>query len=95
MAGLVLVCTGRDPEIAAFNAASPLHKLHPASLADGTMVLPVSLLTWAGKGQGYFGAWDLLLSLPVRRITMADWPKQWTNDDRGIACSGAGGRPLC
>ena len=74
MSGLVLVALGREEEIAAFNAASPLNKIHPALLADGTPVLPVSLLTWAGKGQGFFGAWELFLSMPVRRITAADWP---------------------
>lgn len=74
-AGLVLVTTGRESEVAAFNAGSPVHKLAPAMLTDGAAVLPVSLLTWAGPGQGYAGAWDLLLSLPVRQVTATDWPR--------------------
>lgn len=74
MAGLVLVASGKEEDISAFNASSPVHKIHPMPLADGALVLPVSLLTWAGKGQGFCGAWELLLSLPVRRITAADWP---------------------
>lgn len=74
LAGLVLDATGREGEIAAFNAASGIHKLVPARLNDGTPVLPVSLLTWAGAGQGFCGAWELLLSMPVCRVTTADWP---------------------
>lgn len=74
MAGLVLVASAKESEITAFNASSPIHKINPAVLGDGTPVLPVSLLTWAGRGQGFSGAWDMLLSMPVRRITAADWP---------------------
>ncbi len=74
MGGLVLVADGKEAEIEAFNASSPAHKMQPALLADATPVLPVSLLTWAGRGQGFFGAWDIILSMPVRRVTTADWP---------------------
>jgi len=74
MAGLVLVASGKEEEISAFNASSPVHKICPMPLADGDLVLPVSLLTWAGRGQGFCGAWELFLSMPVRRVTAADWP---------------------
>ncbi len=74
MAGLVLVASAKEPEIEAFNESSPIHKIHPVPLTDGALVLPVSLLTWAGNGQGFCGAWELFLSLPVRQVTAADWP---------------------
>jgi len=74
MSGLVLVAADAAEAISAFNASSPVHKISPALLADGSPVLPVSLLTWAGRGQGFEGAWELLLSLPVRNVTSADWP---------------------
>ncbi|MBN8708993.1 MAG: hypothetical protein BGO12_05960 [Verrucomicrobia bacterium 61-8] len=74
MAGLVSVATGKDVQLDEFNASSPVHKINPVALADGTPVLPVSLLTWAGRGQGFSGARDLLLSMPVRQVTAADWP---------------------
>ena len=71
---LVLVVAGREAEVAALNAASPLHKLGVVTLTDGTPVLPVSLLTWTRPGEGFAPAYEFLLSLSVRQVTPNDWP---------------------
>lgn len=72
---LVLSVAGHEAEVYALNAASPLHKLGVVRLADGTPVLPVSLLTWTRPGEGFAPAYDFLLSLKVRQVTADDWPE--------------------
>lgn len=70
----VLLADGHDAEISEFNSMHWPHKIPHTELVDGSSILSASLLTWAGPGQGYNAAFDLLMQLPVRKVTAADWP---------------------
>lgn len=74
LATLYFDVTGHEAEIAAFNAGSPRFQVAPLLLANGTPVIPVSIITWAQPGEGFSPLYDLLLTLPVLIVSPEDWP---------------------